>query len=74
MKIIDNNSFTKVLNIQSTLSPTPGPATTTPIQEPRIIELKFAWNDVEQAKTKEIVEKAKQDGWKVKGPLTGPSQ
>ena len=73
VKIIDNDEFTKVVNTQSTLSPTPVPAPKTPIPEPRIVELKLVWNKLVKAKMKAIVEKAEQDGWKVKGPLTGPS-
>ena len=74
VKIIDDEGFTKVVNTQRTPSPTPGPALKTPIPEPRIVELVSDWDKIEEAKTKKLVKKAEKDGWKVKGPLTGPSR
>ena len=38
-KIMDNDRFTKVVNIQRTPSPTPGPALKTTVPEPRIVKL-----------------------------------
>ena len=73
MKIIDDNSFTKVVNTQRTPSPTPGPAPKTPVPEPRVVELVSDWDEIEKAKMKVMVERAERDGWKVKGPLTGRS-
>ena len=74
VKIINDDGFTKVVNTQRTSSPTPGPAPKTPVPEPRIVELVSDWDEIEKAKTKAMVERAKRDGWKVKGLLTGPSQ
>ena len=72
--IIDKDGFTKVVNTQRTLSPTPGLASRTPIQERRIVKLVSDWDEVEIVKTKVLVEKVALDGWKVKGHLPGPSQ
>ena len=74
VKIIDEDGFTKVVNTQSTSSPTPGPAPKTPIPEPRIVELKSDCDEIKEVKVKMMVEKVEKDGWKVKGPLTGPSR
>lgn len=71
VKIIDDNGFTEVVNTQRTSSPTPGPAPTTLTPEPRMVELVCDWNEVEMTKTKAMVAKVEQEGWKVKGPLTG---
>lgn len=60
--IIDEDRFTKVVNIQKTSNPTPEPAPKIPIPEPRIVELVLDWNKVKAAKTKAIVEKVEQDG------------
>lgn len=73
VKIIDDDGFTKVVNTQRIPSPTPGRVRKTPVPELRIVELVSDWDGIEVAKIKTIVEGAKQDGWKVKGPLTGPS-
>ena len=74
VKIINHNGFTKVVNTQRSPSPTSGPASKTPIPKPRIVELISDWDELEEAKMKALVEKVEQDGWKVKEPLTGPSQ
>ena len=62
VKIINDNGFTKVVNTQRTPSPTPGPASKTLVPEPRIVELRSDWDEIEEAKTKAIVERAEQDG------------
>ena len=74
MKIIDDDWFTKVVNTQRTPIPTMGPAPKTPVPEPRIVELRSDWGEIEEAKTKAMVERAERDRWKVKGPLTSPSR
>ena len=74
VKIIDKDGFTKVVNMQRTPSSTPGPAPESPAPEPRIVELKSDWDDLGEKKTKKLIKKAEQDGWKMKGPLTGPSR
>ena len=62
VKIIDDKGFTKVVNTQRTSSPTPGPVPKTPIPEPRIVELVSDWNEIKEAKTKAMVERAERDG------------
>ena len=74
MNIINDDGFTKVVNMQRTPSPTPGPALKTPTPELRIVELVSDWDKIETAKTKVLVEKVERDGWKVQEPLTGPFQ
>ena len=74
MKIIDNDGFIKVVNTQRTPSPTPGPAPKTPVPELKIVELRLDWDEIEEEKTKKLVEREEKDGWKVKEPLTGPSR
>ena len=73
MMIINDDGFTKVVNTQRTPSPTPGPALKTPIIELKIVELVSDWAEIEEEKTKVLVERVERDGWKVKRPLTGPS-
>ena len=72
VKIIDDKGFTKVVNTEKTPSPTSGPAPRTPVPKPRIVELVSDRDEIEEAKTKALVERAERDGWKVKGTLTGP--
>ena len=74
VKIIDDDRFIRVVNMQRTLSPTPGPALKTPVPEPRIMELRSDRDEIVEAKTKALVERAEKERWKVKGPLAGPSR
>ena len=74
VKVIDEDGFTKVVNTQSTPSLTPEPALKFQVLELRIVEVKLDWDEIEEAKLKSLVKKAEKDGWKVKGPLTGPSR
>ena len=43
------------------------------VPKARIVELKLDSDVIEWTKTNKLVEKAENDAWKVKGPLTGPA-
>ena len=72
VKIINNDEFTKVVNVYRTIRTIRGPAPRTTISELSIVELVSNYYEVETEKMKTMIEKVELDGWNVKGPLTSP--
>ena len=62
MKIIDDDRFAKVVNMQRTPSPTPGITPQTLIQKTMIVELVLDWDELEAMKKKLMIVKEEPDG------------